>query len=208
MKSKTKIAVTSRAFSKNATLRSELAERYENIAFNDTGKTLNRSELVNFLKGSEKAIVSLEPIDDGILEQLPELRVISKYGVGLDNIRLEDLQKRGISLAWKGGVNRRSVSELTLSFMITCLRDVFRSNNQMRMGQWNQYPGTQLSGKTVGIIGCGHIGKDLVKLLQPFECKILVYDSKSYSEFYLQYQIEEVSLEDSHLLQLRSSIYV
>lgn len=56
--------------------------------------------------------------------------------------------------------------------------------------------GGQLSGRTVGIVGCGHIGKDLVRMLQPFECKILVNDIRNYKEFYDEYSIEAVELEE------------
>ena len=82
------------------------------------------AELVALLRGHDRAIVGLERIDDAVLAQVPELKVISKYGVGLDGIDLEAIARRGIKLAWTGGVNRRSVAELTLAFAIALLHRV------------------------------------------------------------------------------------
>ena len=74
--------------------------------------------------------------------------------------------------SWLGcGVNRRSVSELALSLMINMLRHVDRGKFEVQSGIWRQVMGRQLSGLPVGIIGCGHVGKDLIKLLRPFGCK-------------------------------------
>jgi len=197
MKSKeTKVAVTSRSFSRNKLLREELLQRYGNVKFNDNGLKLQGDTLVDFLAGCQKAITALEIIDDYVLSKLPELRVISKYGVGVDMINMEAMNKYNVKLGWTGGVNKRSVSELVISFAISLLRYVPESNKEVLSGIWRQHVGGYLSGKTVGIIGCGYIGKDLVKMLQPFECSILVNDIVKYDEFYKQYNIKDVELEE------------
>lgn len=191
-----RVAVCSRSFSRNETLRAELLARYCNVTFNDQGLKLEGKALIEFLDGHDKAIVALERIDAGVLDALPGLKVISKYGVGLDGIDLEALESRGVKVGWTGGVNRRSVSELTLSFAIALLRHVPTVHREILGGVWRQHVGHQLSGKSVGIIGCGFVGKDLVRLLRPFGCRILVNDILDYPEFYAEYGIEAVSLED------------
>lgn len=189
------IAVTSRAFSNNPVLRAELSARYAGVKFNETGRQLGREEVIEFLRGHAKAIVSLEVIDEPVLSALPDLRVISKYGVGLDNLDFTALERRGIRVGWRGGVNKRSVSELALTFMISNLRRVTEGNLAIRSGKWQPLVGGLLSDKTVGIIGCGHIGKDLITLLQPFGCRILPHDIRSFPEFYARFGLEPVSLE-------------
>ena len=119
-----------------------------------------------------------------MLAQVPELRVISKYGVGLDGIDIEAIARRGIKLGWTGGVNRRSVAELTLAFAIALLHRVPECDVALRRGQWHKLVGRQLTGKTVGIIGCGFVGQDLVRLLAPFGCRVLAHDIRDYPEFY------------------------
>ena len=74
------VAVTSRSFSKNIVLREELFSKYKNVTFNDLGLKLEGSSLVEFLSGHEKAITALEKIDNKLLEELSDLKVISKYG--------------------------------------------------------------------------------------------------------------------------------
>src|SRR4051794_34734664 len=120
----TKVAVCSRSFSKNPVLRAELLARYPAATFNDAGQSLAGESLVAFLRGHDRAITALEAIDEAVLSLLPDLEVISKYGVGLDMIDLSAMRKYGKRLGWTGGVNRRSVSELVVAFAITMLRNV------------------------------------------------------------------------------------
>ncbi len=196
MNKTTRVAVCSRSFSLNSVLREELLQRYENVTFNDIGAKLEGKVLVDFLRGHDKAITALEVVDESVLSQLSDLTVISKYGVGLDMINMEAMQKYGIKLGWTGGVNRRSVSELVISFSIALLRHVVAANREVLAGTWRQHMGGYLSGRTVGIVGCGYIGKDLVKMLQPFGCPILVNDIIDYKDFYDQYDVKAVSIEE------------
>ena len=195
MKNKEPVAVAARVFHKHKKLRDILESQFENIKYNETGRTLNHNETIDLIKGCTKAIVSLEQFNSHVIDSLPELRVVSKYGVGLDNIDLAALKKSNILLGWEGGVNRRSVSELTLGFALSCIRNSYTSNHQVRSGTWRKTPGNLLSGKTIGIIGCGFIGKDLVSLLQPFGCKIQAHDIKDYPDFFDKYNIKNIGLE-------------
>lgn len=196
MNRKDKVVVCSRSFSRNPVLRQELLTRYEHVTFNDSGRQLEGDELVVFLRGHEKAIMALERIDDYVLSRLPDLEVIGKYGVGIDMIDMDAMRRHGKRLGWTGGVNRRSAAELALAFMIVMLRHVPAAYREVLSGTWRQHIGGLLSGRTVGIIGCGHIGKDLVRLLQPFECPILVNDIVHYGDFYREFGIEPVAIEE------------
>jgi phosphoglycerate dehydrogenase-like enzyme len=176
-------------------LRKEVLSRYPDAKFNDEGLSLKNESLVDFLRGHEMAITGLEPINETILLQLPELKVIGKYGVGLDMLDLNAMSKLGLKLGWAGGVNKRSVSELVVSFSIALLHRAVFANAEVRNGKWHQVKGRQLSKCTVGVIGCGHIGKDVIRLLQPFECKILAHDILVFKEFYEKYQVSPVGLQ-------------
>lgn len=195
MKSTVKVAVCSRSFSQNKVLRAELLERYSNVTFNDAGAQLAGDSLVEFLRGHVKAITALEVIDDSILSRLPDLQVIGKYGVGLDMIDLKAMRAHGKRLGWTGGVNRRSVSEWVVSCAIAMLRHIPAANREVLAGTWRQHLGGYLSDRTVGIIGCGHIGKDLVPLLKPFGCRILVHDILDFPDFYAAHGIEALDLD-------------
>ena len=190
------LVVASRSFSKHPVLREEVLKRYPGAKFNDDGLTLKGDTLVQFLRGHDKAITALETIDESILSQLPDLNIIGKYGVGLDMIDLHAMKKFGVKLGWTGGVNKRSVSELVVSFAIALLHRTVFANAEVRNGEWYQVKGRQLSDCTVGIVGCGHVGKDLVRLLKPFNCKILAYDIQDFKEFYAENNVTPVGLDD------------
>jgi len=190
------LVIASRSFSKHPVLRKEVLKRYPNAKFNDEGLSLNGESLIEFLDGHEKAITALEKIDDSILKLLPNLKVIGKYGVGLDMIDLHAMKRHGVNLGWTGGVNKRSVSELVISYSIALLHRTIFANAEVRKGKWYQVKGRQLSDCTVGIIGCGHVGKDLVELLQPFNCKILANDVLDFNDFYKKYEVTSVGLEE------------
>lgn len=193
----TNIAVTSRSFSRNPLLRRELELQFADAAidFNDTGRSLDGQELIEFLRGHDKAVVALEAITEEVLSQVPELRVISKYGVGTDNLDLEAMRRHGVRLGWTGGVNRRSVSELVISVAISLLRHIPKASNDVMRGIWRQHVGRQLSEKIIGIVGCGHVGKDLVRLLRPFGCRVLANDILDFNDFFFEYDVEPVDLD-------------
>lgn len=196
MKSAARIAVASRSFSHHPLLREELLCRYSNVLFNETGETFKGESLIRFLDGSEKVIIGLEILDDTIFSSLPDLKVISKYGVGLDMIDLEAMERHNILLGWTGGVNKRSVAELVISSMIALLHRLPEANGEVRSGTWRQIRGRQLTGKTIGIIGCGNIGKDLTVLLKGFDCRILANDITNFAEFYEKHEVIPLDLEE------------
>jgi D-3-phosphoglycerate dehydrogenase len=191
-----KVVVCSRSFSKNPVLRAELLARYERVTFNDAGHQLEGENLVAFMRGHDKAITALERIDDAVLEQLPELKVIGKYGVGLDMIDMAAMCRHGKRLGWTGGVNRRSVSEMVISFAIAMLRHFPAAHREILSGTWRQHIGGLLSGRTVGIVGCGFIGKDLVELLQPWGCTLLAHDILDFPDFYSRFNVVSVDLDE------------
>jgi phosphoglycerate dehydrogenase-like enzyme len=189
----TPVAVTSRSFSRDEVLRAELLERYERVTFNDEGRSLAGEELVAFLAGHPLAITALEPIDEAVLARLPELQAISKVGVGIDMLDLDAMERHGVRLAWSRGTNARSVAELALALMLALLRHLPTVTRVVREGEWRQVQGQTLSGRTVGIVGFGHVGRDLAELLSAFSCSVLAHDVAPLGE--LGPGVEEASLE-------------
>ena len=120
-----RIAVTSTSFVKSTVLCDELKRAFPDTHFNETGSHLSEFELIEFLKKADAAVVGKENINDRTLSKASQLKIISKYGVGLDNIAEESLKRRNIALGWGEGVNKRSVAELTLCFMLELSRNIF-----------------------------------------------------------------------------------
>ncbi len=170
------VAVTSRSFSGDGVLRDELLAAFPNCRFNEDGGRLDAEALVGFLSGAAGAIVGVERIDRPLLERLPSLKVVSKYGVGLDSIDVDELTKKGVVLAWTPGTNADAVAELTLLHMLATRRRVPEGLARIRERNWAPLSGRLLAGATVGLVGVGHVGRALVGLLEPFRCDLLGYD--------------------------------
>ncbi len=191
-----RVAVASRSFSRHPVLRAELLARYPQVTFNDAGQSLRGDSLVAFLKGHGRAITALEKLDAAVFAALPELKVVSKYGVGFDMIDLDAMARHGVKLGWTGGVNRRSVSELVIALAVMLLRHLPAANAEVRGGTWRQHVGRQLSDRTVGIVGCGHVGKDLAVLLRALGCRVLAHDIRDFPEFHARHGIAAAGLEE------------
>lgn len=184
------IKVTAESFIKNPELCAELSALFPQAVYWD-----RTTDLHSFCADAETVLVGRETVDEVFLEACPHVKLVAKYGVGLDNVDLEACEARGVCIGWTAGVNKTSVAELTLAFMLGAAHNAFAVGTALKNGQWIKNGGTLLSGKTVGIIGVGHVGKELVRLLQPFGCRILVNDIVDQKEYYLSNNLLESSKE-------------
>lgn len=184
------IAVTSPSFSRNDTLCAELRDAFPNVRLRTDDSRFTRTQLRDYLYGAQGAIIGLETIDDALLSELPSLKIVAKYGVGLDTIDQQACRTHKVAIGWTGGVNALSVAEMTLCFMLGSCRNIFKTSTQLRQGTWDKRGGRQLSGKIVGIVGVGHIGKELIRLLQPFGCRILANDIADVGQFCRTHDVE------------------
>lgn len=131
------------------------------------------------LKHCVATIVGDSRITGESLAEADELLLIQKFGVGLNTIDTAACSKKGICVCNLPGVNALDVAEYVVGGMISFLRGFLNMDRAARIVSWDERPnliGERLSGKTVGIIGFGNIGREVSRLLQPFEAKIFVYD--------------------------------
>ncbi|MDB4194751.1 phosphoglycerate dehydrogenase [Gammaproteobacteria bacterium] len=195
------IAVASRSFSKNQSLVRSLEAKYSKVIFNNTGKTLQDQELVHFLSSADKAIIGIEQMSSEVLKQLPKLKVISKYGVGINNLDLASLKSKGVKLGFTPGVNKQSVAELALTLTLLSLRKIHRNHTEIVEGTWSQEKGAELFGKTIGLLGFGNIGQKFASLLQSFNCRIIFFDEKIFSNQELLTISKELGLKSDAIQQ-------
>jgi phosphoglycerate dehydrogenase-like enzyme len=190
------IAVTPPAFCKSEFLRAELKKHFPQTTFNEKNRYLTSVELIDFLKDKDAAVIGRDIIGIRELKSLPQLRMISKYGVGLDNIDESALKQSNIRLGWTPGINKKSVAELTICFMLGMFHNVFSTGNDLKKGIWRKEGGQELSEKKIGIIGCGNIGREVTRMLKPFKTQIKVNDILDVSEFCNEQKIETASFEE------------
>src|SRR2546423_8765373 len=113
-----------------------------------------------------------------MLRGAPRLRVIGRAGVGVDNIDLEAATKAGIAVMNTPGANAVAVAEHTLALMLTLARHISRADSTTRAGKWEKksLQGSELRGKTLGIVGLGRIGMEVARRASAFEMKIIAHD--------------------------------
>lgn len=182
-----RIAVANYTFGKNPALRRELLALFPDCVFNENAAPLGREGIASLLRDCDGAVVGLEPIKPAVLRRCRRLKIISKYGVGLDNIDLAACARYGVKVGWTPGLNRLSVAEMTLGLILALLRDIVFTCHKLKSGRWEKTIGAELTGKTVGIVGVGYVGRELVRLLRPFHCRILANDVIDQGAFYKKY---------------------
>jgi D-3-phosphoglycerate dehydrogenase / 2-oxoglutarate reductase len=180
-------------------IKAELVAKYSGAKFMTEHRGLIQSEaLVDFLKGYEVAVIGLNRFTDEVCSRLPDLKIVSLCSAGVDHIDPAVLNKYGIKMWWAPGINKISVSELAVCYMVFVSRRLHFFSSVLRRGEWRGPMGfgADLRGRTVGIHGCGHIGKEVVKLLQPYGVKILACDRVDFSDFYRQWGVEAVGPDE------------
>jgi D-3-phosphoglycerate dehydrogenase len=196
MMNNTEICVSATSFCKNPALRRELLYVFPQARFHEKKIDLTETELIEFIGPARCLICGTEKISDRVLASCSELRFISKYGVGIDNIDFESLKKRQVDFAFTPGINAFSVAELTLAFLLGLAHKVFENGFLLKNGSWRKEGGQLLQNKTVGIIGCGHVGSLVIKLLQPFNCQVLANDIIDKTELFQKTGATSVSKDD------------
>ena len=191
-----KVLISSRSFGKIDSGAIELLknEGLEPI-LNPYGKKLNEREILDLLDDVVGIIAGTEEITEKIISHNDQLKVISRYGIGLDNIDLKAADQKNVMVFNTPETPKIAVAELTLTLILSLLKKVVNADKNAKNDVWKPEIGNLLSEKTVGIIGLGRIGKQLVELLSPFKLKILAYETNPDKEFVSKYKINLVSLD-------------
>ena len=142
---------------------------------NSIGRKLLPEEIVKFAHKAEGIIAGTEAYSEDVINKLPNLKVISRLGAGLDNIDLNIAGEKGIKVFITNSP-APAVAELILGLMLDIKRRISNHNQDLKEGKWGKKMGGLLQGKTLGIIGLGTIGKSLVKLVKGFNFRILAFD--------------------------------
>jgi phosphoglycerate dehydrogenase-like enzyme len=191
-----KIKVTTIAFSQNKDLVKKAKYYFDDISFNSKGIRFTENQLITYLSNCTAAIIGLDIINEYVLSKLPNLKYIAKYGVGLDNIDLEACKKYNVSILWNGGVNKTSVAELTIGSVLSLCRNIYQTSNSLKKGVWDKKGGFELTNKSVGIIGLGHIGSEVIRILSVFDCNIYGNDIVDKVSFAKENSVKLVSKEE------------
>ncbi len=143
---------------------------------NPLKKRLSKEEVVEMGRDCEGVVAGVEVYDRDVLDRMPELRCISRCGVGLDNISLETAQSREIKVLNTPSVVVRPVAELTVAMILGLCRKLALHTSWLRDGRWEKEAGSMISGKKLGVIGLGQIGKKVCEIMAGLGCRIFGAD--------------------------------
>ena len=132
-----------------------------------------------------------------IQKSLPRLKVISKYGIGLDKVDVKSATEFKLPVTFCPGVNHTTVAEHVFGLMLAIYRDIVPQCNYVKSGNWKRLTGHELAGKTIGVIGLGRIGKEVSSRARAFGMNVIAFDLYWDDKFAQQYNVQRAgSIED------------
>lgn len=153
-----------------------LRENGFDIVYSRAGQIPTEDELVELLPDCIGWLAGVEPVTPRVIEAAGALKVISRNGVGVDNLPVDMLAQRGVRILIAEGANSLGVAELTVGLMFSAMRSIPLSDAGIKAGQWPRVRGMEIRGRTVGIIGCGAIGREVARMMVALGAKVIAYD--------------------------------
>ena len=138
--------------------------------------SMDRASLLKEIPDTDGYLFGLESVDEELFRVAKKLKVVCKHGVGVDNVDKAAAARHGVKVTNCPGQNSNAVAELTLGLMIALAREIPQLDADMKRGICASRSGTEISGKTLGIIGMGAIGKMLMRYAKALGMKVLTYD--------------------------------
>ena len=145
------------------------------LIFSTSGKQPSEEDLIKLLPGCVGYLAGVEKITKRGLESARDLKVISRNGSGIDNIDLDAAKSLNIRVCKTEGANAKGVAELTIGLMFSLVRSIPLHDARMKKETWERRKGIELENRTLGLIGCGEIGRKLAILALGLGMRVLAY---------------------------------
>ena len=192
-----KILVTPRSFAKYS---QEPYERLEAVGIevvrNPIGNILTKEEMIEHLQGVDGIIVGVDPLDKDVLQAASQLKVISKYGVGTDNIDLNYCKEHDIDVTITKNANSDAVADYAFALLLSVARKVVEIDQGCRQGNWGKKVAADVYGKKIGVVGLGAIGHGVVERAKGFKMDVYGFDV-CYDDAYMkEHQIRKSYIEE------------
>lgn len=203
---KYKVVSTAVTFGK---FNSEPVERLKEIGcevmLNPFGRPFSTAEFKELASDADAIICGNDKINEEVIRSLKNCKVIAKHGVGIDGIDIDTAKELGITVTNAPGTNKAEVADLAMGFLLAMARDIPKMSAETKDGKWIKYPGYSMEGKTIGIIGVGNIGTEMVKRCLGFGLKVIAYDPVQREEIKkmgVKYVELSEMLQDSNYISL------
>ncbi|MHC5098800.1 2-hydroxyacid dehydrogenase family protein [Peptoniphilus genitalis] len=178
-------------------------DKHFEIRYHDSNVPLSKEEIIEMIKGQDALLCPLsDKIDKEVIDAGDNLKIIANYGAGFDNIDIDYAREKGIVVTnAPAPASAVSTAELAFGLMLAAARKIVSGDKVTRAGEfygWRPtfYLGSQLKGKTLGIIGLGNIGKNLAKRARAFEMKVVYYSRTRKEDFEKEFDIEYLDRDE------------
>ena len=200
-----KILITPRSFASFSDKSLKMfTERGYEIKRNNTGRPYEKEEMLKLIRDIDGIIIGIDELSAEIIEGADTLKVISKYGIGLDNIDINTATNKKIIVTSTPTANVDAVADLAFGLILSLARRIPEADKKTKSGKWEKIIGKSVWEKTLGVIGLGKISRQVVKRAIGFEMNILAFDIVKDKKFVQKYGIKYVNLEKL----LRKSDYI
>ncbi|MEA3533892.1 phosphoglycerate dehydrogenase [Rhizobium sp. CC-YZS058] len=153
-----------------------LREQGFDIVYSTAGAMPTEEELLRLVPDCVGWLAGVEPVTPRIVEAAEQLKVISRNGVGIDNLPVDLLKARGVAIRIAEGANALGVAELTIGLMFSALRSIPRVDAGIKTGGWPRLRGAEIRGRTVGVVGCGAIGREVARMVIALGAQVVAFD--------------------------------
>jgi len=173
----TRVLITPRSLTSDpGEVRNAFAAAGIDVVLSPAGRQPSEDELVRLVAGCDGWIAGVEPITARVFAAADRLRAISRNGTGTDAIDHDAAARHGVRIMTAAGANAHAVAELTVALMLMGLRHLPESAAAMKEGKWLRREGRELGGATVGLIGCGAVGRKVARIVGGFGAAVLAHD--------------------------------
>lgn len=174
---KMKVLVTATNYSTLCSTSKQLLERSNcEVIENPFGRPMTFDELKIYVPDADGVIVGVDTWNEAVFKLAPNLKVLARFGVGVDNIDIEKAREFGIKVCNAAGKNANAVAELTIGLVISAMRNIHTLQQTTRQGRWDRFVGEELAGRKVGLLGFGNIAQKVAKKLTGFDVDVIAYD--------------------------------
>jgi D-3-phosphoglycerate dehydrogenase / 2-oxoglutarate reductase len=146
------------------------------IVYSTPGKLPDEAELLHLIPGTTGWLAGVEPISHAVIESARHLKVISRNGTGIDNLPLAKLHDHNIIVRTADGANAAGVAELTIGLMFAALRHIPSTDHGIKLAKWPRKRGLEIRGRTLGVVGCGAVGRDVARLGAALGTNVIAFD--------------------------------
>ncbi len=173
-----------------------LREVVDEVILNPHGRPLTPAELVPLVADVDGIIAGLDDYDETVFAAAPRLRVLARYGVGVDRVDLDAAASRGVVVTRTPGANAIAVAELAVGLILAAARRISRLDEAVRAGEWPRLEGKELTGATAGVVGFGAIGRLVAERARALGMRVIVFDPMLPDEAFAQAGVERVDIDE------------